>query len=95
MIRSESVVKRLQSVAPGADEWIIPRCPSLMDPTKGGYLDLEFMTTRSLNLTQLREIIEEFMKWPFRPSKGRLLQSAGSADLHEEAVMDDDALWAA
>jgi len=90
LVPSDPVKHRLRGLAPGADEWIIPRCPSLMDPTKGGVPNLELLPTRGLNEIQLREICEEFMAWPFRPSKGRLLQSAGSSNVTDEQRSEDD-----
>jgi transcription factor 1 len=68
-----SVVRGLKALAPGAAEWIIPRCPSLTDTTKGGVVDLEHLSVRTLNQDMLREMIEAWMDWPFRPTKAEML----------------------
>ena len=81
---NKSIVERLQAFAPGADEWIIPRCPSLRDVTKGGCVDLTMMTVRNMTQEHLKDVFEGFVNWPFRPGKGRLLQMLGSTSVHEE-----------
>jgi transcription factor 1 len=73
-----SVVSGLQSLAPGAAEWIIPQCESLRDPKRGGVVDEKVLSVRSLNEEQLREVFEAFMEWPFRPTKGQMLQRMGN-----------------
>ncbi|KFY92647.1 hypothetical protein V500_04097, partial [Pseudogymnoascus sp. VKM F-4518 (FW-2643)] len=63
----QSVVAGLRALAPGAEEWILPRCPSLRGVEGGGVVDLEMLTVRSLTEEMLREMFEAFMAWPFRP----------------------------
>ncbi len=89
---THSITSRLQALAPGADEWIIPRCPSFRDVESGGFADLEMLKIRNLNEKMLKECFESFMDWPFRPSKGRLLQAMGSQDVHDESAVDDEHL---
>ncbi|KFX87943.1 hypothetical protein O988_09215, partial [Pseudogymnoascus sp. VKM F-3808] len=78
----QSVVAGLRALAPGAEEWILPRCPALRDVEKGGCVDLEMLTVRSLTEGMLREMFEAFMAWPFRPSKAEMVARGGSQDLH-------------
>lgn len=86
---NKSIVERLASFAPGADEWIIPRCPSLRDVEKGGVINLDMLTVRNMTTEMLREVFEAFMNWPFRPSKGRMLQMMGSTSVHEEDMEEN------
>lgn len=79
----KSIVERLKSFAPGADEWILPRCPTLRNVEKGGMINLEMLTVRNMSEEMLREVFEQFMAWPFRPTKGRMLQMMGSTSVHE------------
>ena len=46
---NHSVIHGLKALAPGADEWIIPRCPSLINLTNGGLTDLNILSIRTLN----------------------------------------------
>lgn len=70
---THSIVRALKSLAPGADEWIIPRCPSLRDTSKGGSADLDLLSVRTLNQEMVRELMEAWMGWPFRPTKAGML----------------------
>jgi transcription factor 1 len=81
-----SIARGLRNLAPGADEWIIPRCPSLTNPAKGGSLDVSELSVRCLNQDMLKEIMEAWMSWPFRPTKSQMIFRAGnSAYLDEES----------
>ncbi|OBT93503.1 hypothetical protein VE01_08674 [Pseudogymnoascus verrucosus] len=86
----QSVVAGLRALAPGAEEWILPRCPALRDVGKGGVVDLEMLTVRSLTEGMLREMFEEFMRWPFRPSKAEMVARGGSQDLHGDGEGEMD-----
>ncbi|KAF7541419.1 hypothetical protein G7054_g609 [Neopestalotiopsis clavispora] len=60
----------LDTVWPGASDWIIPRCPSLHDPKQGGVnIDVKGMelTVRTLSAKQWEEILDQWHLWPFRP----------------------------
>jgi transcription factor 1 len=74
----QSLVQGLKSIAPGADEWILPKCPSLTDLANGGVADLASLTVRSVNEKQWKEIMEQWMKWPLRPTKGELMVRTGT-----------------
>lgn len=86
----QSVVAGLRALAPGAEEWILPRCPALRDVGRGGVVDLEMLTVRSLTEEMLREMFEEFMRWPFRPSKAEMVARGGSQDLHGDVEGEMD-----
>jgi transcription factor 1 len=84
---SQSVWQGLNSLAPGAAEWIIPECPSITDPKKGGSAHLDVLTVRCLSLDMFKEILEAWLKWPFRPSRYELLSKMGS-DVHDPNEAD-------
>ncbi|KAL2179501.1 uncharacterized protein P884DRAFT_194557 [Thermothelomyces heterothallicus CBS 202.75] len=70
----DPVTKSLNSIAAGAGEGIVPRCPSLLDPRKGGIPPgLPEQPTRTLSQSQMVEIAEAWMTWPFRPSYSELV----------------------
>ena len=77
---SQSVVRGLKALAPGADEWIIPRCPSLSNTAKGGVTELGHLSVRTLNQDMLQEIMEAWMDWPFRPTKREMISKMGTRD---------------
>lgn len=83
-----SIVRTLKGVAPGADEWIIPRCPTLTNPAKGGALDPEQLNIRCLNQDMLREIMEAWMSWPFRPTKAEMLVRLGNRQQQEDDAFE-------
>lgn len=85
---SEPLPKSLNSLAHGAADWIVPECPSLTDPSQGGFRDPNDLRVRCLNQQQLREIVESWVKWPFRPSLVELIARTTS-DTHLDAEEDD------
>ena len=78
MMPTQSLRKGLTALWPGAFEWLIAECPSLTDPNKGGNLDIDLMTARCLSQEMYREIIEAWMRWPFRPTRYELMARTGS-----------------
>ncbi|KAF3763421.1 S-adenosyl-L-methionine-dependent methyltransferase [Cryphonectria parasitica EP155] len=73
--RSATLRKQLDQVWPGTYDGIIDNVPSVADPAKGG-IPLKgsmAITVRVLNQLQMVEILEAFMKWPFRPSYADLV----------------------
>lgn len=87
---TQSVVSGLKSVAPGADEWILPRCPSMRDTTRGGTVDLNHLTVRSMSVEHFRELFEAWMDWPFKPSKAEMLMRHGSQNVSDEEEDDEN-----
>jgi len=75
---TQTVGKGLSELAPGAADWIIPRCPSLTDVDRGGCIDVDLLLVKTLNQTMLKEITEAFMGWPFRPTKSEMMVRLGS-----------------
>lgn len=63
--------RALDSVWPGAADYIIPRCASFHDPDQGGInvkATYTHLTPRMLNCRQWEELLERWFEWPFRPS---------------------------
>lgn len=78
MTPTQSVQRGLNALAPGALEWLVAECPSLTDPAKGGNRNLEHLTVRSLTQEMLKEIMEAWMRWPFRPSRHEMIVRSGT-----------------
>ncbi|ETS73877.1 hypothetical protein PFICI_14823 [Pestalotiopsis fici W106-1] len=81
--------RALDTVWPGASDWIVPRCPSLTDPKQGGVnVDAKGLelAVRSLSAKQWEEVLEQWCQWPLRPDFVDLV--ARSLDYTE----DDDAM---
>jgi transcription factor 1 len=85
---TQSIVRGLTAAAPGAVEWILPRCPSITDPAKGGAKDPNQLAVRSMSLEMFQELFEAWMQWPFRPSKGEMLVKMGSNHYNPEDADD-------
>jgi hypothetical protein len=85
---TQSVKSALTAVSPGALEWLVPECPSLKDISKGGNPDLNLLAVRCLTLEMLKEIMEAWMRWPFRPDRFELMKKSGSTahDPDEESL---------
>ena len=86
---SQSIVRGLNSLAPGAVEWIIPRCPSLTDPKRGGSTDPKKMAVRTLTQQHWKELFEAWMDWPFKPTKGEMMAKMGSQYLSDDPDADE------
>ncbi|TGO21258.1 hypothetical protein BPAE_0230g00070 [Botrytis paeoniae] len=87
----DTVYESLEGLWPGALEHIAGECPSLTDPSKGGAFDLKHLSVRSLTTEMLKEIMEAWMKWPFRPSRFELMTKSGSM-VHDPDSPDEDVL---
>ena len=75
---TQSVKSALTAVSPGALEWLEAECPSLKDTSKGGNPNLDFLNVRCLTLEMLKEIMEAWMRWPWRPDRFELMKMSGS-----------------
>jgi transcription factor 1 len=78
MTSKGSVRRGLASLYPGALEWLEAECPSLTDPNKGGHFDLDLLPAYLLTAEMYKEMIEAFLRWPFRPSKNEVLRRLGT-----------------
>lgn len=84
MIPTQSIIKALKSLAPGADDWIIPRCPSLSDAEFGGCPNLNLLSVRMLNLRHYKDIIEAWLQWPLAPSRFEMMRKYSSQGFDED-----------
>ena len=84
---AQSVNATLKSLWPGAHEWIVDRCPSLKDPSKGGAVDLDTLRARSVTREMFKEILEAWSTWPFRPSRHELISKLGSEGFDPETAV--------
>jgi transcription factor 1 len=86
IIPTQSIRRGLNALAPGAFEWLIAECPSITNPNKGGNLDLDIMTVRRLTEEMIKEIVEAWVRWPFKPTRFELMSRSGAG------VFDPDEL---
>ncbi|KIH93847.1 hypothetical protein SPBR_05696 [Sporothrix brasiliensis 5110] len=92
-VGAEPVRKAIEFVWPGAADGVLPHCPSLVDRRRGGvpvggpYGEL---SARSLNETQWVEILDAWMRWPFRPTLPQLVAriSEDAAEVDDDEGMD-------
>lgn len=89
IIPTQNIRRGLSALAPGAYEYLIAECPSLTDPTKGGSLDVELLTVRCLTEEMLKEIIEAWARWPFKPNRFEIMSKLGSATYDPDAAATD------
>jgi transcription factor 1 len=80
----------LGSLWPGAYNWLVEHCPSLTDPNKGGWKDLEKVPARRISPEMLQEILEVWFEWPWRPSRFDIMNRLGSVNFDPDAVEPDD-----
>lgn len=82
----QSTRQALLGVYPGALEHIEAECPSLKDPRRGGNADLDLLSVRALSHDMWKEIMEAWMRWPFKPSRFELMRRLG----HHQGYDDED-----
>jgi len=87
----DPVSKAIETVWPGAADGVLPHCPSLRDLHRGGSPvgGCGELTARTLNEAQLVEILEAWMRWPFRPSYPQLV-SRMSDEVPVSDAYDED-----
>jgi hypothetical protein len=90
MAPTQTVRHGLTALAPGAFDWLIKECPSITDISKDGNPNVDLMTVRCLTMEMFKEIIEAWMRWPFRPDRYELMRRMGSMpfDADDEAPVD-------
>lgn len=80
------LVHTMDHIWPGARDGLEDKCESLVDPSRGGspLTGEAAFASRAANQTQLLELLEEFMKWPFMPSYPELI-----GRLEDDKLVDD------
>jgi transcription factor 1 len=86
IVPTQSIRRGLNALAPGAFEWLIAECPSITNPNKGGSLDLDMMTVRRLTDEMIKEMVEAWVRWPWKPTRFELMSRSGAG------VFDPDEL---
>lgn len=76
------VSERLDDVWPDAAGGVMEGCPSLRDPARGGGGERGHaeVCVRALNAGQWEDIVEAWLKWPFRPGVERLVRQHEDID---------------
>ncbi|KAJ4378593.1 hypothetical protein N0V85_008967 [Neurospora sp. IMI 360204] len=79
----------LDRLAPGASEAVYPKCHSLVDPEQGGvpFSGEAEITVRGMSAWQYEDVLEQWMKWPFRPRLEDLISQL--SDEYKEAEGED------
>jgi mitochondrial transcription factor 1 len=89
IIPTQNIRRGFSALAPGAYDYLIAECPSLTDPTKGGSLDVELISVRCLTTEMLKEIIEAWVRWPFKPNRFEIMSKLGSEAWDPDASATD------
>ncbi|KAI0891039.1 S-adenosyl-L-methionine-dependent methyltransferase [Annulohypoxylon nitens] len=84
------VGQTLDSLMPGAADYIMPRWKSARDADHGGVLAktrYSELTPRMLNARQWEELLELWMEWPFRPTFSELVGRTQDEALDEDSIV--------
>ena len=76
--RGFTTLKHLNHIAPGAYDALVPKCPALTDPRKGGRRDVESLRVRNLTPEMLWQLAIAWDEWLFKPSMSELLTQFGA-----------------
>ena len=90
MVPTQSLRRGLSALTPGAYEYLIDECPSLTDPLKGGSANPDDMSVRRLTTEMYKEIIEAWVRWPFKPSRYEVMSKMGSEPFSDADGTDMD-----
>lgn len=85
---SYTLVAALDSTAHGAATALIPQCPSITDPLRGGRLAVEYLTVRMLTEEMWRELAEAWYRWPFHADDSTLLRRVGFGRGTHDGIQD-------
>lgn len=88
----DPIPKLLDQVWPGTAEGVMPLCDKLTDPAEGGspLTGAGAMGARATNEPQLMQLLDEFMKWHFRPSYADLVGRLADEKLIDESTILSD-----
>lgn len=80
------LVDTMDNVWPGASEGLEHECETVRSPSTGGspLTGYAAFASRAANQTQLIELLDKFMRWPFRPSYHELV-----GRLEDDGMVDD------
>ena len=81
-----SIPAALDRLSHGAAEALLPQCPTICDPLKGGRMEqnLQHFRVRMLTLEHWRELAEAWYAWPFRKSDMELYAEMGTSSVFED-----------
>lgn len=86
---TQSILTGIESLAHGAREWLLPRCPSLTDVSRGGSSDLEYLVVRRLTQEHYKEIMEAWISWPFKPTFEQIMARTGTPLIFVEDELNE------
>ncbi|GAB7337737.1 hypothetical protein MBLNU457_g3016t2 [Dothideomycetes sp. NU457] len=73
----------LERMAPMAGHDLIRDTPIMTDPLRGGRMNANDMTNRTLTSDMFRQLVVSYLEWPFRPTTAELAASASLGDVAE------------
>ena len=77
--RGITTLRHLNHLAIGAYEALVPNCPALTDPLKGGRRDVDSLRTRSLTPEMLWQLAMAWDQWLFKPTMSELRTQVGAS----------------
>ena len=75
--RGGTTLRHLNHLALGAYEALVPKCPALTDPLKGGRRDVDSLRARNLTPEMLWQLAMAWDEWPFKPTISELVTQFG------------------
>jgi len=81
-LATHSIERALEQIAHGSAEALLPNCPALRNPLKGGRMHLENLRVRMLTDEMLQELFDAWNSWPFKKSDQQILNSLNRSTLH-------------
>lgn len=88
------VASQLDILWPGANDEVAPQLKSLTDPALGGtpLTGHGGIVCRAMNQYQMLELLDKYLKWPFRPPYSELVGRLSEERFGEEASEDDESI---
>jgi len=80
---AQSLADALNGMTPSAADALIPQCPSLHDPLRGGRRAVDQLRVRVLTLEMIRELTIALENWKFSPTVAEISRNSPFSWLKE------------
>ena len=74
---NQATLRRLDTIAPGAFEALVPQVPAIHDPRRGGRRDIESVRVRTVTPEMIHGLAVAWDKWTFKPPIEGMLNRFG------------------